>query len=140
MITGFFLASLNALLNSLAGMFMFLGYRAIKARRLEAHKKMMLAAFTSSALFLTSYLTRIVMFGDTKFMGTGALRIAYFALLISHVLLAIVVAPGVIYSVVMGLRDQRDKHKRIAPKVLPVWGYVSVTGVLVYLALYHFPQ
>lgn len=139
MITGFLLASINASLNAMAGVFMLLGFRAIKARHIERHKQMMLAAFSSSALFLVSYLTRIVLFGDTKFMGSGAIRIGYFALLISHVLLAIVVAPGVVYSVVQGLRDERDKHKRIARKVLPIWGYVSVTGVLVYLALYHYP-
>lgn len=136
--TGFFLATLNACLNSLAFIFMILGMRAINARNIELHKKMMLGAFTSSALFLVSYLTRIFMFGDTKFQGTGAIRTAYFALLISHVVLAVVVAPGVIYSLIKGLRDERQAHKRVASKVLPVWAYVSVTGVLVYLALYHY--
>ena len=136
--TGYFLATLNAILNSLAAVFMCLGFIAIRNRRIEQHKRMMLAAFASSALFLASYLTRIFLFGDTKFSGTGVIRTLYFVLLISHVVLALVVAPGVIYSVVQGLRDERAKHKKIAKRVLPVWAYVSVTGVLVYLALYHY--
>jgi len=136
MITGYLLASLNAILNSLSAVLMLFGYRAIRRKDITTHKRFMLGAFTSSALFLTSYLTRIFMFGDTKFMGQGAVRYVYFSILISHVLLAIVVAPGVIYVLTKGLRDEREQHRRAAKKVLPIWAYVSVTGVLVYLFLY----
>lgn len=136
MITGYALATLNAILNSLSAVLMFFGYRAIRRRDIDAHKRFMLGAFCSSALFLASYLTRIALFGDTKFMGQGPIRYVYFAILISHVLLAVVVAPGVIYSVLKGLKDEREQHKKVAPKVLPIWGYVSVTGVLVYMFLY----
>ena len=138
MITGFFLATLNASLNSLSAIFMLLGYRAIRRKDITNHKRFMLAAFTASALFLTSYLTRIAMFGDTKFMGQGAVRYVYFTILISHIILAVFVAPGVVYVLTQGLRDQRDKHRPAARKVLPVWAYVSVTGVLVYLFLYQY--
>jgi len=138
MITGYFLATLNALLNSSSALFMLLGYRAVRARRLEAHRKYMLAAVVSSALFLTSYLTRYSLFGDTPFAGEGLIRYVYFAILIPHVLLAALVAPGVVYTVMLGLRDDRATHKRWAKRVLPIWAYVSVTGVLVYLFLYQF--
>jgi putative membrane protein len=138
MITSYHLATLNALLNTAAFTCVLLGYRAVKRRDLVVHKRFMLSAFVLSAIFLASYLTRIVLFGNTKFPGTGAPRYAYFALLISHVGLALVIAPFVIYTVVQGLRDQREKHRNVARKVLPVWLYVLATGVLVYLVLYHF--
>lgn len=138
MITGYALATLNASLNALSGLMMLQGYRAIRARRLDAHRRYMLAAFSASVLFLVSYLTRISLFGDTRFLGEGPVRYVYFSILVSHVLLAVLVAPGVIYVLVQGLRDVRSKHKRVAKRVLPVWGYVSVTGVVVYLFLYHF--
>lgn len=137
MITGFTLASLNAVLNSLSAILMFLGYRAIRRKDIATHRRFMLGAFTSSTLFLTSYLTRKFVFGDTQFMGEGLVRYVYFTMLISHVLLAVVVAPGVVYVLTQGLRDAREKHRRAAKKVLPIWAYVSVTGVLVYLFLYH---
>ncbi len=140
MITSYNLATLNALLNAAAFTCVFLGYRAIRARDFQTHKRFMLTAFTLSAIFLTSYLTRIALFGNTPFPGTGLARSAYFALLISHVGLALVIAPAVIYLVVLGLRDQRERHRKIAPKVLPVWMYVLATGVLVYLVLYHFAR
>lgn len=139
MITSYGLATLNALLNSAALACVLLGVRAVRRRELIVHKRFMLAAFSISLLFLTSYITRMVLFGDTRFGGTGALRYAYFALLISHVLSAVIIAPGVVYTVWLGVRDQRDRHKRWAPKVLPVWIYVLVTGVLVYLVLHHWP-
>lgn len=136
MITGYALASLNALLNTCAAVFMVLGFRAIKRQERERHRRMMLSAFTASALFLASYLTRIVLFGDTRFGGEGAVRYVYFAILISHVLLAMAVAPLVISSVVLGLRGSYATHKKVARWTFPIWVYVSVTGVLVYLMLY----
>jgi putative membrane protein len=138
-ITSYALATLNALLNTLAATFVVLGYRAIRDKRVADHRRHMLSAFALSCVFLVSYLTRIYLFGDTHFVGTGAVRYAYFALLISHVVLALLIAPGVLYTVVLGLRGKVEAHRRVAPKVLPVWLYVLVTGVLVYLFLHHYP-
>jgi putative membrane protein len=137
MITNYGLATWNALLNATALVCVLVGARAIWRRDLVLHKRSMLAAFTISVVFLATYLTRIVMFGDTHFPGQGAVRYLYFFLLISHVGLALLIAPAVIYTVTLGVKDQRQKHKRIAPKVLPVWIYVLATGVLVYLFLHH---
>ena len=137
MITNYGLATLNAVLNATALTLVLLGARAIQQRQIERHKRLMLSAFIISIVFLSSYLTRMWMFGDTHFPGTGPIRYFYFFLLISHVGLAILIAPAVIYTVVLGVKDRRDKHRRIAPKVLPVWIYVLATGVLVYLFLHH---
>jgi len=136
-ITNYGLATWNALLNATALACVLFGWRAIARREIVAHKRAMLAAFTISVVFLATYLTRIVLFGDTRFPGQGAVRYVYFFLLISHVGLALLIAPAVIWTVVLGIKDQRAKHKRIAPKVLPVWIYVLATGVLVYLFLHH---
>lgn len=135
--TNYGLATLNAVLNATALVCVLFGARAIRARNIDAHKRFMLSAFGISVVFLASYLTRMWLYGDTHFPGVGPVRYVYFFLLISHVGLALVIAPAVIYTVVAGLRDQRDKHKRVAPKVLPVWIYVLATGVLVYLFLHH---
>jgi putative membrane protein len=135
-VTGFQLATLNAIFNSAAMLFMSLGFVAIKRKRPDVHRRFMLAAFTASCLFLTSYLTRIVLFGDTHFTGEGALRIFYFVLLASHVLLAMAVAPMVIVSLTLGLRARFARHKQVARYTLPSWAYVSVTGVVVYAMLY----
>jgi uncharacterized membrane protein YozB (DUF420 family) len=136
-ITNYGLATLNATLNATALVVVLLGARAIKNRQIELHKRLMLTAFIISAVFLASYLTRMFMFGDTHFPGEGGIRYFYFFLLISHVGLAVLIAPAVIYTVFLGVKDRRDRHKRIAPKVLPVWIYVLATGVLVYLFLHH---
>jgi putative membrane protein len=136
-ITNYGLATLNALLNATALTVVLLGARAIQKRQIERHKRLMLTAFTISVVFLASYLTRMFLYGDTHFPGQGGIRYLYFFLLISHVGLAILIAPAVIYTVFLGVKDRRDRHKRIAPKVLPVWIYVLATGVLVYLFLHH---
>ena len=137
MITNYGLATLNAALNATALVIVLLGARAIQQGHIARHKRLMLSAFSISVVFLASYLTRMWLFGDTRFPGVGPIRYFYFFLLISHVGLAILIAPAVVYTVVMGARDQRARHKRIAPKVLPVWIYVLATGVLVYLFLHH---
>jgi putative membrane protein len=97
----------------------------------------MLGAFTCSALFLASYLTRVALTGTHRFPGGGALRVAYLALLGSHTLLAVVCLPLALTTLTLALRSRFDLHPRVARWTLPVWLYVSVTGVLVYLALYH---
>jgi putative membrane protein len=137
-ITNYRLATLNAILNGTALVCVLFGWRAIRQRRFLVHKRWMLSAFVLSLIFIASYLTRMAMFGDTHFRGEGAVRYLYFALLISHVLLAVSIAPFVVYTVVLGLRDRRERHKRFAPKVLPIWIYVLTTGVLVYLFLHQF--
>jgi putative membrane protein len=139
-ITSYGLATLNALLNSAALICVFSGLRAIKRRKIVVHKRFMLSAFVLSLIFLTSYITRIVMFGDTKFPGQGIVRPMYFFVLISHVLLAVAIAPFVLYTVWLGLSKRYIRHKRLAPKVAPVWIYVLATGVLVYLMLHHWPR
>lgn len=135
--TGFGLATLNACFNASAFVLMVLGYRAIKAGERETHKRFMLAAFAASCLFLTSYLTRIALFGDTNFQGEGTMRIVYFAILVSHVILALATAPLVLVTLNHGLRGSFERHRRIAKITFPIWAYVSVTGVIVYVLLYH---
>ena len=137
MLTNYGLATWNASLNAIALVCVLLGFRAIKRGQIDQHKRLMLSAFIISVIFLTTYITRMVMFGDTHFPGVGGIRYFYFFLLISHVGLAILIAPAVIYTVFLGVKDRRDRHRRIAPKVLPVWCYVLATGVLVYLFLHH---
>lgn len=140
MITSYALATLNALLNTTAALCIAGGFVAIKRKQRERHRRFMLAAFSASCLFLTSYLTRIALFGDTKFAGSGAVRVCYLALLLSHVLLALAAAPMVIATLTLGLRSRFASHRKLARITLPIWAYVSVTGVIVYLFLYHGPK
>jgi len=138
MITSYVLATLNATLNSAALVCVLLGYRAVRAGRITSHQRYMFGAFGLSVVFLASYLTRIVRFGDTHFAGQGAVRVVYFALLISHVLLAFLIAPGVVYQVFLGVTGRVERHQRLGRKLLPVCLYVLATAVLVYLFLYQF--
>jgi putative membrane protein len=138
--TSFFLATVCALFNTTSFVLMALGFAAIKQRKMHVHKRYMLAAFTSSSLFLACYLTRIALFGDKHFGGAGALRAFYLALLASHVLLALAVAPMVITTLAFGLRSRHPRHEKLARLTLPLWAYVSVTGVIVYAMLYHLPR
>jgi putative membrane protein len=138
-ITGFGLATLNALFNTSAALLMLLGYRAIRRKERERHRRFMLGAFTASCLFLASYLTRMTVFGEKHFGGEGALRVVYLGILISHVILALAVAPMVLTSLWLGLSKRLVTHKKLARVTLPLWAYVSVTGVIVYFLLYHGP-
>ncbi|MDR3719591.1 MAG: DUF420 domain-containing protein [Bryobacteraceae bacterium] len=131
------LPTLNAILNSIAAVLIVTGYCLIRARRIEAHRKVMLAAFTTSTLFLISYLVYHAQVGSVHFQGTGAIRIVYFTILLTHTLLAAVVAPMVIVTLFRGLKGRFEKHRKLARITLPVWLYVSVTGVIVYAMLYH---
>ena len=132
------LATLNAILNFTCFVLLFLGYRQIKAGNRVLHKKLMISAAITSVLFLASYLVYHWQVGSVKFHGEGWSRVVYFAILISHTILAAAVPPLVIVTLWRGLKGNYDNHKKIAKKTLPIWMYVSVTGVIVYLMLYHF--
>jgi putative membrane protein len=132
-----FLPAVNALLNSLSASCLVLGYLAIRNGNRSRHIKMMLSALTFSFLFLISYLTYHAFHGDTSFEGEGWLRTLYFFILISHVSLSVVVLPLVLTTVYYAATGNFNQHPKIARVTLPLWLYVSVTGVLVYLMLYH---
>jgi putative membrane protein len=130
------LPALNASLNALATVFLVVGWLLIKSGRRDAHRAAMVAALTCSAAFLTSYLVYHYHVGSVPFQGQGPIRIVYFTILITHVILAIVIVPLVVVTVGRALANRFDRHKRIARWTLPLWLYVSVTGVIVYLMLY----
>lgn len=132
-----FLADVNATLNATAFVLTIAGLVAIKRRKEATHKRFMLAAATVSALFLASYLTYHLTCEPVRFQGDGAIRYVYFVILISHVVLAAVLAPLLIVTVILGIRGRRQKHRRFARTTAPIWIYVSVTGVMVYVMLYH---
>lgn len=135
------LPSVNASLNALSGVLLLIGWRLILQKRIEAHRRAMLAACTTSTLFLISYLVYHANAGATKFAGTGWTRPVYFTILISHTILATAILPLVIVTVWNGLKMRVPRHRRVAKWTLPLWLYVSATGVLVYLFLYHwFPS
>jgi uncharacterized membrane protein YozB (DUF420 family) len=130
------LPAVNATLNATSGVLLAIGYVLIKRRRIDAHRNCMLLAFASSTLFLVSYVTYHLHIGSRPFPGTGPIRLVYFAILISHILLAIVILPMAITTLTRGLRGQFARHVTIARRTFPIWMYVSVTGVIVYFMLY----
>ena len=130
------LPPVNALLNAASATLVLLGWRAIRAGERERHRALMLGAFGASTLFLAGYLTRIALTGTHAFPGTGLLRATYLAVLASHTLLAALAAPMVLRTLFLGLRARIGDHRRIARWTLPIWLYVSATGVAVYVMLY----
>jgi putative membrane protein len=128
---------LNACLNGCSAVAMFLAWRAIKAGDRERHKMLMLTAFGFSCAFLVSYLIRMVLGGTTPFPHGGALKVLYLSILFSHMLFAAVVPFGVIGAIALGLKGRFGAHRRLVRITFPVWQYVSVTGVVIYLMLYH---
>jgi uncharacterized membrane protein YozB (DUF420 family) len=130
------LPHLNAALNATAAVLLTIGWTLIRRKRIAAHRRFMIAAFTTSALFLISYVVYHAQVGSRPFPGTGALRTIYFAILIPHVVLAAAVLPLAIVTLRRGLARDDARHRRIARWTLPIWLFVSVTGVLVYLMLY----
>jgi uncharacterized membrane protein YozB (DUF420 family) len=130
------LPTVNATLNAVSGIFLLIGYVLIRRRQITAHRNAMLGAFGSSTLFLISYLIYHANVGSRPFTGQGSIRILYFAVLISHVILAAAILPMAITTLSRGLRGKYPEHKRIARWTFPTWMYVSVTGVIVYLMLY----
>ncbi len=135
---------INALLNAGSGFFLVLGFYFIRTKQISRHRACMVTASSISAVFLLSYLTHHAIrtyyfgLGPTKFIGEGIVRPIYFTILTSHTILATLVAPFVILTLWRGLSGKFEKHRKIARLVFPVWLYVSVTGVVVYLLLYHF--
>ena len=130
------LPALNASLNALAAMCLVAGYVQIRRGNRDAHRYAMVAALAFSAAFLGSYLVYHYHVGSRPFTGEGVIRAVYFAILITHVVLAIVIVPMVLVTVSRALTAKFDKHRRIARWTWPLWMYVSVTGVIVYLMLY----
>lgn len=131
------LPTLNASLNALASVFLVAGYVMIRSRRIDAHRRCMLSALATSALFLISYVIYHANAGSVPFRGTGAIRAVYFAVLIPHIILAAAILPLALVTTARGLRGDYMRHVRIARWTLPLWLYVSLTGVIVYLMLYH---
>lgn len=130
------LPHVNAVLNFTSAILLVTGYYFIRQRNIAAHKRCMLAALGSSALFLVSYLVYHFEVGSVRFQGQGGIRNVYFAILISHTVLATAIVPLVVITVVRALREQFDGHRAIARWTLPLWIYVSITGVVVYWMLY----
>lgn len=133
------LPPLNASLNALASLFLLAGYWFMKRKNIRMHRAMMLSAVVTSGLFLISYISyHLSTHLLTRYTGEGIERVAYFTVLISHSILAPAVPVLALITMTRGLRERIDKHRRIARWTLPVWLYVSVTGVVVYVMLYHF--
>ena len=131
------LPHLNAFLNTTSAILLIAGYRFIRQGRISAHRNCQVSAFITSVVFLSSYLTYHYYHGDTKFPGQGIVRPFYFTILITHIILAIVIVPLVLITLTRAARGDFVRHRRIARWTLPLWLYVSVTGVIVYLMLYH---
>lgn len=134
---------LNAALNGLSGVFLILGFYFVRRRQIERHQTAMLTAFTFSSLFLISYISHHALrtyyfgLGPTKFTGEGLARLVYFTILTTHTVLATVMAPFILVTLYRALKGKFEIHKKLARFVFPVWLYVSITGVIVYLMLYH---
>ena len=131
------LPALNALLNGTSAALLTVGYVFIRLRKVRAHKTCMVTAFGVSSLFLVSYLIYHYHVGSVPFGGTGFIRPLYFTLLISHIVLAACIVPLALMTIYRAWSEQFEKHMRIARWTLPLWLYVSVTGVIVYWMLYH---
>lgn len=134
-----FFPPLNASLNALSGILLVIAYVHIRGKRVELHRRFMLSACATSVLFLISYVTYHSLRGGvvTKFAGSGAVKMLYLTILGTHTVLAIVILPMAIASVTLGLKGRFAKHRAIARWTFPLWLYVSITGVLVYVFLYH---
>ena len=131
------LPAVNAVLNGTAAVLILIGIYLIKTGRQRAHRAVMISAFVASSLFLVSYLTYHAHIGSKHFPGTGTVRTVYLAILLTHTILAAVVVPMVLTTLTRGLKGRFDRHRPIARWTYPVWLYVSVTGVVIYVMLYH---
>ncbi|MEO8522582.1 MAG: DUF420 domain-containing protein [Acidobacteriota bacterium] len=131
---------LNASLNAVSGVLLLTGYILIRRGRIRLHRAAMISACVVSAMFLTSYVIYHANIGSKPFTGRGSIRVVYFAILITHVLLAAAVPPLALITLTRGLRGRFERHVAIARWTFPIWLYVSVTGVIVYVMLYRLPQ
>jgi uncharacterized membrane protein YozB (DUF420 family) len=130
------LPALNAVLNSVATVLLLAGYRNIRRRNIAAHRTCMVAAFAVSAAFLVSYLTYHAQVGSVPFQRQGWIRPVYFTILITHIMLAATILPLALITIYRAWKGRFEQHRRIARWTLPLWLYVSVTGVVIYLMLY----
>jgi uncharacterized membrane protein YozB (DUF420 family) len=130
------LPAVNATLNGISGVLLLIGYLLIRARKIDLHRRVMIAAFTTSSLFLVCYVVYHAQVGSVPFVRQGFVRPLYFTILITHVTLAALVPPLAIVTLSRGLNGKYPRHRAIARWTLPIWLYVSVTGVLVYVLLY----
>ncbi len=132
------LSALNASFNALSTIFLLLGFREIKRRNYVKHMRFMISAFITSALFLVSYVIYHNFVGDTKFMGEGFIRPIYFFILITHIVLSVFVVPLVLSSFFFAFSGKFETHRKVSKWTFPIWLYVSVTGVLVFILLKSF--
>jgi uncharacterized membrane protein YozB (DUF420 family) len=130
------LPTLNAALNATCFVLLTIGYGLIRRGRIAQHRAVMIAAFGTSVIFLASYLIYHAQVGSKPFQGQGPIRYLYFTILLTHTILAAAIVPLVLLTLSRGLKRRDDKHRAIARWTLPIWMYVSVTGVIVYLMLY----
>jgi uncharacterized membrane protein YozB (DUF420 family) len=130
------LPAINATLNATAAVLLMIGWRLIRRGRIEQHRRVMIATFCVSVVFLTSYLVYHAQVGSVRFTKEGPIRIVYFTILLTHTVLAAAIVPMVLLSLYRGLTRQDARHRAIARWTLPIWLYVSITGVIVYLMLY----
>lgn len=130
------LPALNAVLNTITASLLVAGLTAILKGKKELHQKLMMAAFVTSSLFLAGYLVHKIFHGPTRFQGEGMIRTVYFTILFTHTILAVVNLPLILRTFFLALKGRFEEHKRMARWTFPIWMYVSVTGVVVYLMLY----
>ena len=131
------LPTINAVLNATAAILLIWGFTLIRRKRIQAHRKVMITAFVTSCLFLACYLVYHYQVGSVRFQKTGAIRTVYLSILGTHTVLAALVPVLAIITLRRGLAARYDRHRRLARWTLPIWLYVSVTGVVVYVMLYH---
>ena len=130
-----FMPAVNAALNATAATLLVLGFAAIRSGRRELHKRLMVSAFAASAVFLVGYVLYHYAHGDTQYQGVGVIRSVYFTVLITHVVLSIAMLPMILTTFYLATRERFAAHKRFARWTLPIWLYVSVTGVVIYFML-----
>ncbi len=128
-------ALINAVINSMVSILLVLALVAVKNKKYVQHKNYMMIAIVLSVLFLVSYIAHHLLAGDTAFGGEGAIRYVYFFILITHIFLAAIILPFILFTAYRSLTGEYDKHKKLAKYTWPLWFYVSVTGVVVYLMI-----
>ena len=131
-----FLPTLNACLNAVSALLLAAAYHAIRRKEIERHRRLMLTAVATSAAFLVSYLVYHAQVGSVRFQGQGAVRPVYFAILVTHTILAVVIVPMILRTLFLAWKKRFPEHRRLARWTFPLWVYVSVTGVVIYVMLY----